>query len=141
MSWQSGTKIQVLSPVIRGKKGEHQKIIEDAIKSGFIRARIDGIMTELDNSIKLDKQKKHTIELIIDRIVLKDDCRNRLSDSVETALESVDELAAEGEIAMQGMEEALTKVNQFDIETLNLAIKDLSDVVEPMAKFFNVFNR
>lgn len=62
-------------------------------------------------------------------------------DSVETALESVDELTAEGELAMQGMEEALQKVNQFDIETLNGAIKDLSEVVEPMAKFFNVFNR
>ena len=87
-SWQSGTKIQILSPVIRGKKGEHQKVIEDAIKSGFARARIDGIMTELDSSIKLDKQKKHTIELVIDRIVLKNDIRNRLADSVETALKS-----------------------------------------------------
>lgn len=62
-------------------------------------------------------------------------------DSVETALESVEGLAAEGEVAMQGMEEALVKVNQFDIETLNLAIKDLSDVVEPLANFFNIFNR
>ncbi|MBQ0162244.1 MAG: excinuclease ABC subunit UvrA [Treponema sp.] len=88
LSWPTGTKIQILSPVIRGKKGEHQKVIEDAIKSGFARARIDGVMAELDNSIKLDKQKKHTIELVIDRIVLKEDIRKRLSDSVETALTS-----------------------------------------------------
>lgn len=88
MSWQDGTKIQILAPVIRGKKGEHQKVVSDALKSGFVRARIDGIMTELDDSVKLDKQKKHTIELVVDRIVLKDGVRNRLSDSVETALKS-----------------------------------------------------
>ena len=88
MSWPEGTKIQVLAPVIRGKKGEHAKIIEDAQKSGFIRARIDGVMTSLDDSIKLDKQKKHTIEIVVDRIVLGPDVRKRLADSVETALQS-----------------------------------------------------
>ena len=87
MAWPEGTKIQVLAPVIRGKKGEHTKIIEDAKKSGFIRARIDGVMTSLDDSIKLDKQKKHTIEIVVDRIVLGSDVRKRLADSVETALE------------------------------------------------------
>ena len=59
VGWEEGTKVQILAPVIRGKKGEHQKVIEDAIKAGFARARIDGVMSELDNSIKLDKQKKH----------------------------------------------------------------------------------
>jgi len=88
VGWEEGTKVQILAPVIRGKKGEHQKVIEDAIKAGFARARIDGVMSELDNSIKLDKQKKHTIELVIDRIVLKADIRKRLADSVETALKS-----------------------------------------------------
>lgn len=88
MEWPEGTKIQILSPVIRGKKGEHTKIIEDAQKSGFVRARIDGLVTSLDESIKLDKQKKHTIEIIVDRIVLSADVRKRLSDSVEAALES-----------------------------------------------------
>ena len=88
MEWPEGTKIQVLSPVIRGKKGEHTKIIEDAQKSGFVRARIDGLVTSLDESIKLDKQKKHTIEIIVDRIVLSAEVRKRLSDSVEAALES-----------------------------------------------------
>ena len=86
LSWQEGTKIQILSPVIRGKKGEHQKIIDDAKKSGFVRARIDGVTTSLDENIKLDKQKKHTIELIVDRIVISADSRKRLADSVETAL-------------------------------------------------------
>ncbi|MCQ2572685.1 MAG: excinuclease ABC subunit UvrA [Treponema sp.] len=86
MDWPEGTKLQVLSPVIRGKKGEHQKILDDAKKQGFVRARIDGVIANLDDPIKLDKQKKHTIEIIIDRIVKKDDVRSRLSDSIETAL-------------------------------------------------------
>ena len=88
MSWGAGTRVTVLSPVIRGKKGEHQKVLEDAQKSGFVRARIDGLMVELDDSIKLDKQKKHTIELVVDRIALRDDARARLAESVETALAS-----------------------------------------------------
>lgn len=88
MSWGAGTRVQILSPVIRGKKGEHQKIIDDARKSGFVRARIDGLMVELDSTIKLDKQKKHTIELVIDRIIISDSVRKRLADSIETALGS-----------------------------------------------------
>lgn len=92
MAWDKGTKIQILAPVIRGKKGEHQKIFEDAKKSGFARARIDGVMADLEETVKLDKQKKHTIEFVIDRIVLKDDIRKRLADSVETALNSANGL-------------------------------------------------
>ncbi|WP_191013624.1 excinuclease ABC subunit UvrA [Treponema zioleckii] len=88
MGWREGTRISVLAPVIRGKKGEHTKIIDDAKKSGFARARIDGLMVELDDSIKLDKQKKHTIEIVVDRIALKSDSRKRLAESVETALQT-----------------------------------------------------
>ncbi|MDR2730440.1 MAG: excinuclease ABC subunit UvrA [Treponema sp.] len=87
-----GTKIQLLAPVIRGKKGEHQKIIEDAKKAGFARARIDGVPVNLDESIKLDKQKKHTIEIIVDRLVLGTDMRSRLAESVETALQTAEGL-------------------------------------------------
>lgn len=86
MGWEEGTKLQILAPVIRGKKGEHQKIIDDAKKSGFIRARIDGVMAELEDSIKLDKQKKHTIEIVVDRIILSSEVRSRLADSIEIAL-------------------------------------------------------
>ena len=86
MQWPEGTKIQIMAPVIKGKKGEHQKIIDDAKKSGFVRARIDGVVTSLDEPIKLDKQKKHTIEIIVDRIILSSEVRKRLADSVETAL-------------------------------------------------------
>jgi excinuclease ABC subunit A len=88
LSWPEGTKIQILAPVIRGKKGEHQKIIDDAKKSGFVRARIDGVMVELDENIKLDKQKKHTIELVVDRIKISSDSRKRIAESVETAIEN-----------------------------------------------------
>ena len=88
LSWQEGIKIQILAPVIRGKKGEHQKIIDDAKKSGFVRARIDGVMVELDENIKLDKQKKHTIELVVDRIRISSDARKRIAESVETAIEN-----------------------------------------------------
>ena len=86
MQWPEGERIQILSPVIRGKKGEHAKVLEDAIKDSFLRARIDGIIVELDQTIKLEKQKKHSIELVIDRILLSKEVRKRLADSIETAL-------------------------------------------------------
>ncbi|MDR0583970.1 MAG: excinuclease ABC subunit UvrA [Treponema sp.] len=92
MQMKEGTKIQLLSPVIRAKKGEHQKIIEDARKAGFARARIDGVPVSLDENIKLDKQKKHVIEIIVDRLVIGPDIRSRLAESVETALQTSDGL-------------------------------------------------
>ncbi|MBQ9630618.1 MAG: excinuclease ABC subunit UvrA, partial [Treponema sp.] len=88
LSWEDGTRIQILSPVVRGKKGEHQKVFDDARKAGFARARIDGVMADLEESVKLDKQKKHSIEIVVDRIIISADIRKRLADSVETALKS-----------------------------------------------------
>ncbi len=86
MGWGEGTKVQLLSPAVRGKKGEHQKIIEDAKKAGYVRARIDGVPVSLDDDIKLDKQKKHTIEIVVDRLVVGPEVRSRLAESVESAL-------------------------------------------------------
>ena len=80
-----GTRFIVLSPVIRGKKGEHQKVFEDARKQGFARVRVDGILYDLTEEIKPEKNKKHTIELVVDRLVLKEGLRRRLTDSIETA--------------------------------------------------------
>ena len=80
-----GTKFIVLSPVIRGKKGEHQKVFEDARKGGFARVRVDGILYDLSEQIQLEKNKKHTIELVVDRLVIKEGQRRRLTDSIETA--------------------------------------------------------
>jgi excinuclease ABC subunit A len=92
LQFKEGAKIQLLAPVIRGKKGEHQKIIEDARKAGFARARIDGVPVNLDESIKLDKQKKHSIEIIVDRLVIGKEIRSRLAESVETALQTAEGL-------------------------------------------------
>ena len=80
-----GTRFVVLSPVVRGKKGEHVKVFEDARKQGFARVRVDGILYDLTEEIKLEKNKKHTIELVVDRLVLKEGLRRRLTDSIETA--------------------------------------------------------
>ena len=80
-----GTRFVVLSPVIRGKKGEHVRVFEDARKQGFARVRVDGILYDLTEEIKLEKNKKHTIELVVDRLVLKEGLRRRLTDSIETA--------------------------------------------------------
>ena len=80
-----GTRFVVLSPVIRGKKGEYVKVFEDARKQGFARVRVDGILYDLTEEIKLEKNKKHTIELVVDRLVLKEGLRRRLTDSIETA--------------------------------------------------------
>ena len=81
----NGTRFVVLSPIIRGKKGEHVKIFEDARKSGFARVRVDGIFYDLSEEITCEKNKKHTIELVVDRLVIKDGQHRRLADSVETA--------------------------------------------------------
>ena len=81
-----GTKIQLLSPIVRTRKGEHTKMLEQALKDGFLRVRIDGEMYELDETPKLDKQKKHTIEIVVDRLVVRPNIRQRLTDSLETAL-------------------------------------------------------
>ena len=79
-------KLQIMAPVIRGRKGEHAKVFEDARRSGYVRARVDGSLYDLSEEISLDKNKKHTIEIVIDRLVMKPDIRRRLTDSVETAL-------------------------------------------------------
>ena len=81
-----GTRIQILAPVIRGKKGEHVKVLEDAKKSGYVRVRADGIVYDLTEEIKLEKNKKHNIDIIVDRLVIKPDIVRRLTDSCETAL-------------------------------------------------------
>ncbi|MCQ2586654.1 MAG: excinuclease ABC subunit UvrA [Treponema sp.] len=105
LSWPEGTKLQILAPVIRGKKGEHQKIIDDAKKSGFIRARVDGVMTDLEDSIKLDKQKKHTIEIVVDRIINGPDIRTRLADSIEIGLKNANGIIIVTKRTEEGEEE------------------------------------
>ena len=86
LSLEEGTKIQVLSPIVRGRKGEFVKLLEDFQKEGFVRARIDGNVVELSDDIDLDRKKKHDVEIVVDRLVIKPDIRSRLTESVETAL-------------------------------------------------------
>ena len=85
MALEPKTRIQVLAPVVRGKKGQHGKELEAARKSGYVRARIDGILYDLSEEISLEKNKKHTIEIVVDRLVIQDSVVSRLSDSLETA--------------------------------------------------------
>ncbi|MBE6955911.1 MAG: excinuclease ABC subunit UvrA [Ruminococcaceae bacterium] len=85
MALPEATRIQIMAPVIRGKKGEHQKIFEDARKSGYVRVRVDGALYDLSERIELDKNKKHTVEVVVDRLVIKEDITRRLTDSVEIA--------------------------------------------------------
>ena len=85
MALPEATRIQIMAPVIRGKKGEHAKIFEDARKSGYVRCRVDGIAYDLSEEIKLEKNKKHDIEIVVDRLVIREDIARRLTDSVETA--------------------------------------------------------
>ena len=86
LAMPEGTRFQVLAPIVRGKKGEHVKLLEDARRSGFARVRVDGIQYDLSEEISLEKNKKHSIELVVDRLVLRGDITRRLTDSVETAL-------------------------------------------------------
>lgn len=81
-----GTRVQILAPIIRGRKGENQKVFEDAKKSGYVRVRVDGSMYELTEEIKLEKNKKHNIEIVVDRLVIKPDIMSRITDSVEIAV-------------------------------------------------------
>ena len=92
MKLEEGTKIQVIAPIIRGRKGEYTKLIQDLLKEGFIRARIDGENIELSDDIKIDRKKKHNIDLIVDRLVIKPDIRSRLTESVEIALKHADNI-------------------------------------------------
>ncbi len=85
MEYPERTKIQIMSPVVRGRKGEHAKTLDSARKSGFVRVRVDGIIYDLQENIPIEKNKKHNIEVVIDRLVIKPDIASRLSDSIETA--------------------------------------------------------
>jgi len=92
MELEFGTKIQILAPVVRGRKGEFVKLLENFAKEGFVRARIDGEVVELTDDIEIDRKKKHNIEIIVDRLVIKEDIRSRLTESIETAFKYANNL-------------------------------------------------
>ena len=131
LSLPAGTKFMVLAPVVRDKKGRHEKVIEAAKKSGFVRVRIDGIIYDLNEKIELDKNIKHTVEIVVDRLVIKDEMRSRLADSVETALSE-----AEGNVNISVLgdnAEELTFSQNYACEEHNVSFPEL----EPRMFSFN----
>ncbi len=129
MALPQGTKIQLLAPVVRGRKGEHAKVFERALKSGYVRAMVDGNMYELSEEIKLDKNIKHNIEIIVDRLVVKEGINKRLTDSLETVMQLSDGLVvvdvADGK--------PMTFSQSFSCPDCNISI----DEIEPRSFSFN----
>ncbi len=115
------SRIQILAPVIRAKKGEHKKIFENARKSGYVRVRVDGIIYDLSEEIDLDKQKKHSIEIVVDRLVLRGDIRKRLADSLETALH-----LANGLCAVLCGDEVFSFSQNYACEDCGISLEELS---------------
>ena len=122
MTLDEGTKFQVLSPIVRGRKGEYVKELDNAKKSGFVRVRVDGIMYELTEQIKMDKNKKHNIEIVIDRLVIKPEIHSRLADSIETAAKLSGGIIA---IDVIGGEE-LTFSQNYACPEHNISVEELS---------------
>lgn len=121
-SLPEGTKIQVLAPVVRGRKGEHVKILEDARKGGYVRAKIDGIVYDLAEDIKLAKNNKHDIQIVIDRLVIRGDINRRLTDSCETALK-----LAEGIMFVEvDSDEILTFSQNYACDDCGISLEELS---------------
>ena len=125
-----GTRFIVLSPVVREKKGEHQKVFEDARKGGFARVRVDGNLYDLTEEIKLEKNKKHNIELVVDRLVLKDGLRRRLTDSIETACAHSGGLVV---IELPATKEELSFSQNYACEDCGVSLSEL----EPRMFSFN----
>jgi len=122
MKMPAGTKFQVLAPVVRARKGEYVKIFEDAAKSGYVRVRVDGIIYDLSETIKLDKNKKHNIEIVVDRLVVKEEARTRITDSVEIASNLADGLVI---IDVIGGEEKLFSQN-YACDDCGISIEELT---------------
>src|SRR5690606_9886076 len=83
LQFPEGTRMQILAPLVRGRKGEYRKLLEEVRKEGFVRVRVDGEVRSLDEPIELEKQKKHTLEVVVDRIVMREGIASRLADSVQ----------------------------------------------------------
>ena len=129
MSLPERTKIQILAPVVAGRKGEHQKVFESARKSGFVRVIVDGIQYELNDEIKLDKNKKHNIDIVVDRLVIKEGLEKRLTDSAETALK-----LANGRMDVDVIDSEKMKFSQsFACANCGISI----DEIEPRSFSFN----
>ncbi len=121
-----GSRVQLLAPMVRGRKGEYQKLFEQAMKDGYARVRVDGEMRDLREKITLDKKRKHTVEIVIDRLVLKPDVRKRLTDSVETALKLTQGLLTVFVQRLGGKDDELTFSEKFACITCGLSFDELA---------------
>lgn len=122
MQYPEKTRLQLLAPVISGRKGEHKSVFADISKQGFVRVRVDGELRDLSENIELEKNKKHTIEVVVDRIVIKDDVESRLADSIETALK-----ISGGQLLVDVMEqEELRFSSNFACPICGFSIEELS---------------
>ncbi len=121
LSLPEGSRVQILAPVVRRKKGEHQKIFENARKSGYVRVRVDGIIYDLSEEIELEKQKKHNIEVVVDRLVVRGDIRRRLADSIEIALH-----LAEGIVMVLNGEEEMVFSRNYACDDCGISLEELS---------------
>ena len=128
-----GTRFMVLAPVVRAQKGMHEKVFQDAQKSGFARVRVDGIMYDLSEKIELDKNQKHTVDIVVDRLVIKPDVRSRLSDSVESALRAADGRVTVVTVPREGEGEELEFSEKYACEEHGFSVPDL----EPRMFSFN----
>lgn len=128
-----GTRFLVLAPVVRAQKGMHEKVFADAKKSGFVRVRVDGNMYDLSEEIKLDKNIKHTIDIVVDRLVIKDDIRSRLSDSVDSALKAADGKVTILTVEREGDGESLEFSQKYACEEHGIGFPEL----EPRMFSFN----
>lgn len=122
MNLQEGTRIQLLAPVVRGRKGEYHKLIEDARKNGYVRVRIDGEVLDINDAINLDKNRKHTIEIVVDRLVVRPDIHKRLADSIETVLHLSSGILV---VDVSGGEELLFSQN-FACSDCGISIEELA---------------
>ena len=123
MQLPEGTKLQILAPVVRSRKGEHVKVLEDAKRSGYVRARIDGSMYELSETVQLDKNLKHSIDIIVDRVVIKPDAVRRITDSVETASELAGGLVVADVV---GSDEELLFSQNYACSDCGISIEELT---------------
>ena len=123
LAMEEGTRFQVLAPIVRGKKGEHQKLLEEARRGGFSRVRVDGINYDLSEEISLDKNKKHFIELVVDRLILRGDITRRVTDSIETALSHSDGLVI---IHLPQTEEEILFSRNYACDDCGISMPELS---------------
>ena len=127
------TKIMVLAPIVRGKKGRHEKVLESAVKSGFIRARVDGSIYDLSEEIKLDKNIKHNIEIVVDRLIVREGIEKRLNDSIETTLKLADGLCHVEVLGDEDKSQVFVFSENFACPDCNVSIEE----IQPRSFSFN----